>query len=162
MTYIFLIQVSKLVASPLQLKLICFFCAVSHRWVKPNIPPPHPLPRRAHTAVLFRDTIYVFGGGNGHRALNDVWALDVSVPPDKLRWEQVPTHGTKPGARGYHTANLVGEVMVVLGGSDGRECFSDVWVLDLGEAECPNEVYTSTSDRFFWLVREIGVEGSQA
>lgn len=105
---------------------------VSHRWVKPNIPPPHPLPRRAHTAVLYRDTIYVFGGGNGHRALNDVWALDVSVSPDKLRWEQIPTHGTKPGARGYHTANLVGEVMVVLGGSDGRECFSDVWVLDLG------------------------------
>ncbi|KAG8908914.1 hypothetical protein FRB99_000017 [Tulasnella sp. 403] len=104
---------------------------VSHRWHKPNIPAPHPLPRRAHTAVLYRDTIYIFGGGNGHRALNDVWALDVSVGPDKLRWEQIHAHGQKPGARGYHTANLVGEVMVVLGGSDGRECFQDVWVLDL-------------------------------
>lgn len=91
-----------------------------------------PLPRRAHTAVLFKDTIYIFGGGNGHRALNDVWALDVSVGIDKLQWKLIPTHGTKPGARGYHTANLVGEVMIVLGGSDGRECFADVWVLDLG------------------------------
>ncbi|KIO20271.1 hypothetical protein M407DRAFT_245861, partial [Tulasnella calospora MUT 4182] len=104
---------------------------LTHRWYKPNIPTPHPLPRRAHTAVLYRDTIYVFGGGNGHRALNDVWALDVSVGMDKLKWEQVQTQGTKPGARGYHTANLVGNVMIVLGGSDGRECFPDVWVLDL-------------------------------
>ncbi|KAG8894376.1 hypothetical protein FRC00_009039 [Tulasnella sp. 408] len=104
---------------------------LTHRWYKPNIPTPYPLPRRAHTAVLYRDTIYVFGGGNGHRALNDVWALDVSVGMDKLKWEQVQTHGTKPGARGYHTANLVGNVMIVLGGSDGRECFPDVWVLDL-------------------------------
>ncbi|KAG8929865.1 hypothetical protein FRC01_003684, partial [Tulasnella sp. 417] len=135
---------------------------LTHRWYKPNIPTPHPLPRRAHTAVLYRDTIYVFGGGNGHRALNDVWALDVSVGMDKLKWEQVQTHGTKPGARGYHTANLVGNVMIVLGGSDGRECFPDVWVLDLGahRAERPLKdlQLTSTSlllskDKLVW--REV-------
>ncbi|KAG8993870.1 hypothetical protein FRB94_010319 [Tulasnella sp. JGI-2019a] len=111
---------------------------ISHRWVKPVIPGPIPLPRRAHTAVLYKDIIYVFGGGNGHRALNDVWALDTSVGLDRLRWECVMVNGSggaargmKPAPRGYHTANLVGEVMVVLGGSDGRECFNDVWVLDL-------------------------------
>ncbi|KAG8843207.1 hypothetical protein FRB96_004234 [Tulasnella sp. 330] len=110
----------------------------SHRWVKPNIPGPIPLPRRAHTAVLYKDVIYVFGGGNGHRALNDVWALDTSVGLDRLRWECVVVNGDgggakgmKPAPRGYHTANLIGEVMIIMGGSDGRECFNDVWALDL-------------------------------
>ncbi|KIO16508.1 hypothetical protein M407DRAFT_246966 [Tulasnella calospora MUT 4182] len=123
---------------------------LTHGWYKPNIPTPHRLPRRAHTAVLYRDTIYVFGGGgNGHRALNDVWTLDVFVGMDKLKWEQVQTQGTKPGARGYHTANLVGNVMVVLGGSDGREFFPDVWVLDLDKlvwrAVKPDKTYRRLS-----------------
>ncbi|KIO21780.1 hypothetical protein M407DRAFT_57185, partial [Tulasnella calospora MUT 4182] len=126
----------------------------THSWmVQPNIPTPHPLPRRAHTAVLYRDTIDVFGGGNGHRALNDVWALDASVGMDKLKWEQVQTQGTKPGARGYHTANLVGNVLkIVLGGSDGRECFPDVWVLDLDKLVWrevkPDKTYRRLSHSF--------------
>jgi Rab9 effector protein with kelch motifs len=95
--------------------------------------PPLPLPRRAHTAVLYRSKLYIFGGGNGVRALNDVWCLDTSVAVEKMRWEQVKTSGPRPGPRGYHTANLVANNMIVVGGSDGRECFSDIWVLNLGE-----------------------------
>lgn len=96
-----------------------------------NTPPPMPLPRRAHTAVLYKHKLYIFGGGNGIKALNDVWSLDTSVPIDRMRWEQVHTQGQKPGPRGYHTANLVGNIMIVVGGSDGRDCFSDIWVLNL-------------------------------
>lgn len=94
-------------------------------------PPPMPLPRRAHTAVLYRSKLYIFGGGNGVKALNDVWCLDTSVPVEKMRWEQIKTSGSRPGPRGYHTANLVGNIMIIVGGSDGRECFSDIWVLNL-------------------------------
>jgi len=54
--------------------------------------------------------------------------------PDGLRLTlQVLTIGSRPGPRGYHTANLVGNIMIVVGGSDGRECFSDIWVLNLGK-----------------------------
>ena len=113
---------------------------ISHRWYKPTMSSPLPLPRRAHTAVLYKDTIYVFGGGNGHRALNDVWALDTSVGIDRLRWECVSVNGSgsesrgaKPAPRGYHTANLVGNMMIVVGGSDGRQTFSDIYCLNLGE-----------------------------
>ncbi|KAG8927263.1 hypothetical protein FRC02_008340 [Tulasnella sp. 418] len=108
---------------------------VTHRWHKPNIQSPLPLPRRAHTAVLEGTKIYIFGGGNGHRALNDLWCLDVSVGLDKLKWEAVGTTGAKPASRGYHTANLVGGVMIVVGGSDGRECFDDVWILYMDNLE---------------------------
>jgi hypothetical protein len=80
-------------------------------------------------------------------ALNDVWTLDVSSigngieregkerPKDfGMKWEEVETRGRKPSARGYHTANIVGHVMVVIGGSDGKECFSDVWCLNLSSS----------------------------
>jgi len=68
------------------------------------------------------------------QALNDVWTLDVGSGIDRMRWEKVETRGRKPSERGYHTANLVGNVMVVIGGSDGRECYSDIWCLTLDTA----------------------------
>ncbi|KAG9311086.1 galactose oxidase [Chiua virens] len=100
--------------------------------------PVHPAPRRAHTAVLYNGKIYVFGGGNGLTALNDLWTLDVSrldtslrgIASGSLKWTLVKTKEPPP-PRGYHTANLVGNVMVIVGGSDGCECFSDVWCLNL-------------------------------
>ncbi|KAF9234591.1 hypothetical protein BU15DRAFT_52453, partial [Melanogaster broomeanus] len=117
----------------------------TRRWFAPTFPaqsqPQPQAPRRAHTAVLYNGKIYVFGGGNGLTALNDLWTLDVSRLDTSLRggsggsgglrWTQIKTHGDPPAPRGYHTANLIGNVMVVVGGSDGRECFSDVWCLNL-------------------------------
>jgi len=104
---------------------------LTRRWSKHSASGPQPTARRAHTAVLHEGRIIVFGGGNGVRALNDVWALDVSEGLDRLRWEPVETRGRKPAPRGYHSANIVAQNMVVIGGSDGRECFMDIWVLNL-------------------------------
>jgi len=123
----------------------------SRRWFAPTFPaqsqqlppdadPLHPAPRRAHTTVLYNGKIYVFGGGNGLTALNDLWTLDVSrldaslrgASNEGLKWTLIKTKGEPPAPRGYHTANLVGSVMVVVGGSDGQKCFSDVWCLNLG------------------------------
>jgi Kelch motif/Galactose oxidase, central domain len=112
----------------------------SRRWSRPtftttDVPPP----RRAHTTVLYQNKIWVFGGGNGLQALNDVWALDVGGSLDRMKWEQVTITGRKrPSPRGYHTANLVQNVMIVVGGSDGRECFQDIWCLNLGVSPQPN------------------------
>ena len=110
----------------------------------PGPDPVHPAPRRAHTAVLYTGKIYIFGGGNGLTALNDLWALDVSrldtsmrggSSGSALKWSLMKTRGEPPAPRGYHTANLIGNVMVIMGGSDGRECFSDVWCLNLGASK---------------------------
>jgi len=85
--------------------------------------------------------IHIFGGGNGLTALNDLWVLDVSRLDTSMRsgssgsglkWSLIETSGEPPAPRGYHTANLIGNVMVIVGGSDGKECFSDVWCLNLG------------------------------
>lgn len=105
---------------------------ITRRWKHPKIEGIIPAPRRAHTAVLYHNKIWIFGGGNGMQALNDVWTLDVGRGIDKMRWEKIETKGRKPSGRGYHTANLIGNIMVVIGGSDGGECFSDIWCLNLG------------------------------
>ena len=109
---------------------------VHRRWQKVEFPAdaPHPTTRRAHTAVYYDGKIWVFGGGNGSQALNDVWTLTANCPIEKMKWAKVEIQGNKqPSARGYHTANLVRNIMIVVGGSDGRECFSDIWCLNLGE-----------------------------
>jgi hypothetical protein len=126
-----------------------YFCnKVNYRWTKLDLPHPRPCARRAHTAVYYQGRLIIFGGGDGGQALNDVWALDVTRDPEQWTWEELKTKGWKsklrdddepgeiPRARGYQTTDLVGNVMVVMGGSDGIESFSDIWVLDLGVFPC--------------------------
>ncbi|KAI8373824.1 hypothetical protein BD560DRAFT_88975 [Blakeslea trispora] len=102
-------------------------------WSKPNIDlHSRPSKRRAHTTCLWNDKIIVIGGGDGARALDDVYLLDVSDPnSDTLAWEKMTTSGLPPPARGYHTSNLVKDKLVVFGGSDGHDCFDDIFVLDI-------------------------------
>ena len=110
------------------------------RWSKPRILSDRlPSKRRAHTACLYKSSIYVFGGGDGIRALNDIWRLDAS-DVNKMTWKLIngPSSTSssgkdvsKPKARGYHTANMVGSKLIIFGGSDGGECFNDVWVYDV-------------------------------
>lgn len=111
---------------------------VSRRWIQPKlaevpklVEAPKPAPRRAHTAVIHNTKMWIFGGGNGLTALNDVWTLDVSAK--QMRWREVETSRKKPGPRGYHSTNLINNIMVVVGGSDGKDSFTDVWCLNLGE-----------------------------
>ncbi|RKP13928.1 hypothetical protein BJ684DRAFT_22668 [Piptocephalis cylindrospora] len=79
-----------------------------------------PGPRRAHTTCLYNRSIYLFGGGDGARALNAVYRLDTS-DLSALAWTKMDVEGTPP-----HLPKLI-----VYGGSDGHECFSDCHILDL-------------------------------
>lgn len=120
---------------------------VNFRWYKPKIVGDKvPSKRRAHTACLYKNGIYVFGGGDGVRALNDIWRLDVS-DMNTMSWRLISGSSSssltangrsggvakeiRPKARGYHTANMVGSKLIIYGGSDGGECFNDVWVYDV-------------------------------
>ncbi len=96
----------------------------------------------------------VFGGGNGNAGLNDVWALDVNDPWG-LSWRKWETSGDVPAKKGYHTANLVGSKMIVIGGSDGTDSISDVHVLDLGEwSNLVTVLVVCAEFRLSWLVTE--------
>ncbi|KAI0016144.1 galactose oxidase [Xylariomycetidae sp. FL0641] len=126
-----------------------------------NGAPLMPSARRAHTACLYKNGIYVFGGGDGVRALNDIWRLDVS-DMHKMSWRLIsgPSRssdiaskdgtsdaGPKPKARGYHTANMVGSKLIVYGGSDGGECFNDVWVYDVEAGAWKGPVHMPATHR---------------
>ncbi|KAH6568810.1 hypothetical protein BASA60_008451 [Batrachochytrium salamandrivorans] len=111
-----------------------------------------PRNRRAHVSWVYQDAFYVYGGGDGARALTDLWrlggleTLDGLAREPVLEWTLISTipeatSATTPAtrssavgfpiARGYHTATRYGRQLVLYGGSDARECFSDVWSLHL-------------------------------
>lgn len=91
---------------------------------------------------LYKSGIYVFGGGDGERVLNDIWWLDVS-DFGKMSWKLVfglflslliilvMDREICFKVRGYYIVNMVGFKLIIYGGLDGGECFNDVWVYDV-------------------------------
>eukprot|EP00013_Stygamoeba_regulata_P025332 CAMPEP_0177652154 /NCGR_PEP_ID=MMETSP0447-20121125/12957_1 /TAXON_ID=0 /ORGANISM="Stygamoeba regulata, Strain BSH-02190019" /LENGTH=879 /DNA_ID=CAMNT_0019155337 /DNA_START=30 /DNA_END=2669 /DNA_ORIENTATION=- len=87
-----------------------------------------PSAREGHTAVVYKDSVYVFGGralasassGSGSSSssvgdaqlLDDLWRLDVKAN----RWEVVKARGRAPSARAYHSAVVRDDSMLVFGG----------------------------------------------
>jgi len=97
-------------------------------WTKPVIAGRAPGPRRAHSACLYGKKIIIFGGGDGNKAINEIYILD----SEKLAWESFkPKTDVQPQSRGYHSAVLHNGIMYVYGGSDGEQCFNDVFALDI-------------------------------
>lgn len=96
-------------------------------WSRPKTSGTKPSERRAHVAVIWKKALYVFGGGDGTRALNDTHRLNLKTK----EWELINAKGDKPTRRGYHTGTLVANKLIVFGGSDGKECFGGIHVLDL-------------------------------
>ena len=83
--------------------------------------------RAGHSAVMVKDTMYVFGGKTAGGAQNDLWAYDRNSDT----WQKVAA-SSGPGARHLHTAATANGKMVVFGGLDanGKE-LGDTWELDL-------------------------------
>ncbi len=71
--------------------------------------------------------VLVHGGVKQGRFVNDVHVLDMNT----YRWSKSRPTGSPPGPRAYHTLTAIGAGQVVLiGGSDDRQAFGDVHVLD--------------------------------
>jgi len=98
-------------------------------WTKPESTGTIPGPRRAHSATLIGTKIFIFGGGDGNSALNSTYILDT----EKYNWDtvKIPSSGIAPQPRGYHTATLGRDNKIyVYGGSDGEECYGNIFCLD--------------------------------
>jgi hypothetical protein len=97
--------------------------------------------RFAHSAIYdaLRDRLIFFGGNDTTTNLNDVWALQFSVPAgltqllpsDTPIWNQMFPTGTPPSARSYHSAvyDALHDRMVVFGGNSGQNPLNDTWEL---------------------------------
>lgn len=83
-----------------------------------------PSPRDAHAAVVHAEWMYVFGGYDSKRYLNDFHRFHF----DDVTWSAVPfATGSAPSPRGGHTAVVHGACMFVFGGCDGWNYFNDLY-----------------------------------
>lgn len=96
-------------------------------WMRPSWQGTAPGPRTGHSACVIGDTMMVFGGFDGKRALNDLHILDLR----NMTWSRPADTGAVPPPRAGHTATAIGAYCLIFGGSkaDG-ELFGDVHVLD--------------------------------
>ncbi|XP_045539032.1 leucine-zipper-like transcriptional regulator 1 isoform X1 [Papilio machaon] len=71
--------------------------------------------RSKHTAVAYKDAIYVFGGDNGKSMLNDLIRFDIK----EMSWTKTGCMGTPPAPRYHHSAVVHMSSMFVFGGYTG-------------------------------------------
>jgi N-acetylneuraminic acid mutarotase len=75
--------------------------------------PGAPIPRSAHSAVVYKNQMYIFGGWNGHKSLNDFYSLNL----DTLVWREIQTEDA-PSKRRMHSAVVYNDKMYLFGGYD--------------------------------------------
>lgn len=85
-----------------------------------------PGPRAAHSCNLVGTKLYVFGGWNGKKGLNDLHVLDVET----MEWDMPAVEGTFPTTRNNHATFVVDSRLYVHGGHDGNKWLDDLHVLD--------------------------------
>jgi len=71
--------------------------------------------RSKHTLVAWGELLYVFGGDNGKRMLNDLLRFDIK----DSSWGRVVASGQPPAPRYHHSAVLFANSMFVFGGYTG-------------------------------------------
>lgn len=97
-------------------------------WYKVNVTGAPP-PRYAHSAVVYEDHMYIFGGERSAYAFNDVWAYSFK----EMKWTFItPKSGHIPSPRYDHSAAVTAEgMMVIYGGRNSMQLLGDMWAFDL-------------------------------
>ncbi|KAL1515650.1 hypothetical protein AB1Y20_002268 [Prymnesium parvum] len=100
------------------------FCFISSEWTAMRVTGTAPGARSAPATVVHegRAMMYVFGGYDGARSLNDLFRFDLATS----EWSQVRVTGIPPSPRGGHTAVVYGGTMYAFGGKSGRSPFNDL------------------------------------
>lgn len=87
-----------------------------HQWCKlPECDEVVGSRRSKHTLVAWGDLLYVFGGDDGKRMLNDMLRFDIK----ENSWGRVVTTGNPPAPRYHHSAVVYANSMFVFGGYTG-------------------------------------------
>ncbi|KXJ09389.1 Leucine-zipper-like transcriptional regulator 1 [Exaiptasia diaphana] len=87
-----------------------------HQWKKlPDCDEFVGARRSKHTLVAWSDALYVFGGDNGKRMLNDMLRFDIK----EGSWSRAITKGSPPAPRYHHSAVIFEDTMLIFGGFTG-------------------------------------------
>eukprot|EP00002_Diphylleia_rotans_P037878 TRINITY_DN851_c0_g1_i4.p1 TRINITY_DN851_c0_g1~~TRINITY_DN851_c0_g1_i4.p1 ORF type:complete len:1328 (-),score=243.35 TRINITY_DN851_c0_g1_i4:664-4647(-) len=92
-----------------------------------------PSARKGHSAVVYNNWFYVFGGDGAIRHYNDLYAYNHSVST----WKRFSLKGREadiPQPRGGHSSVIYRGKMYVFGGDYGmaQKYFNDMFILELG------------------------------
>ena len=90
-----------------------------------------PSPRESHSMTAVGAKLYVFGGFDGARVLNDLYYFDVHAG----LWSQLVHTGISPAARAGHSATALGVPahLIVFGGANSSRRFGDVQLFDTAD-----------------------------
>ena len=107
--------------------------AIAH---KPHVEGVASPPSRSHhTCVCVENKVYIFGGYGGHgKAYDDLWELDLGSEDGEgspMAWNQVSPKGKGPLPRFNHTMTYFPGTLVIVGGRDNSQTFSDMYLLDM-------------------------------
>ena len=62
--------------------------------------PEHPSKRWGHSAVLYNNSMIIFGGRHSQRILSNIYSLDFAT----LSWTKIDPYSKAPQARDSHSA----------------------------------------------------------
>ena len=85
-------------------------------WTAVEFSGPAPSPRHSHSAIVYKDSMYIFGGYDGSYR-NDFYELNFITKT----WSQPATNGKVPLARYRGTCVVHGDTMILHGGHDGHK-----------------------------------------
>uniref|UniRef100_K7KW81 Attractin/MKLN-like beta-propeller domain-containing protein n=1 Tax=Glycine max TaxID=3847 RepID=K7KW81_SOYBN len=114
------------------------FDTLKQSWSEPAIKGPPPTPRDSHSCTVIGDNLFVFGGTDGTKLLNDLQILDTS----SNTWVFPTVRGEAPDAREGHDAALVGKRLFVFGGcGKSADNINEVYY---------NDLYILNTELFVW------------
>ncbi|OXB81622.1 UNVERIFIED_CONTAM: hypothetical protein H355_008784 [Colinus virginianus] len=96
-----------------------------------------PTNRKGHSAVVYRGSMYIYGGYVGIRGVSqEFWTFHF----DRSRWLHVatPSRSTGPGPRHGHSAVVYHTAMYLFGGLMGLSEQRDLWQWDFGSRSWSN------------------------
>lgn len=86
----------------------------TRKWKLANASENRPVPRSSHTAVVYGNEMFVFGGvDDDSNKLDDLWKIDLRT----YAWSLVEVVGGVPSARSGHSAVVYRDLMLVFAGS---------------------------------------------
>ena len=75
-----------------------------------------PVSRDAHAMVVYKDSLYLYGGHDGENYLNDMYEFSI---PNKTWTQILASNSIVNGIRG-HSANCINQNIYIFGGYDGK------------------------------------------
>eukprot|EP01130_Rhizamoeba_saxonica_P006864 TRINITY_DN2751_c0_g1_i3.p1 TRINITY_DN2751_c0_g1~~TRINITY_DN2751_c0_g1_i3.p1 ORF type:complete len:220 (-),score=41.55 TRINITY_DN2751_c0_g1_i3:625-1284(-) len=88
------------------------FDSTLHKWKHIKASKLKPSPRHSHSAVVYRNCMYVWGGIYEGIPLNDMYTFDL----DKHKWKQILPENEPPEGTWGHSAVVFGSKMYIFGG----------------------------------------------